>query len=483
MVTASCLFFLVMLKNAWVSEDAFITFRSIEQLFAGNGLRWNPHERVQAFTHPLWLGVLAVFRLVTTDLYISAILASLLACGLAFERGYKIVAGHPLRWAMALLLLFSSRGFVDFSTSGHENPLAHMLLACFLCRFYQAFAPSRRDIGLLTLMMSALLLTRIDLVTLVCIPYALSLLRARVIGWRKLVAPITLGSLPLATWTLFSLLYYGLPVPNTALAKLNTGIPASAMYRHGLMYLKKTAVEDPVTVFVLGGAIFVCIYAFVRKPIPERRGISAESAAGAAVVLGIALNLLYVVLIGGDFMMGRFHTSAYFAAVIVFARGLPSPRAGLSLAVVASALVAITQPYSPIRTGFDYQNAKADSNGIGDERGVYFQSTSLYQWWKRDPSIAFPDHGLTRQWLELKELDRQVFRRTAIGMMGYAIGTEKIIVDPLALTDPLAARLLSRRTWRIGHYLRDLPAGYYEGVGTGRSGIKDPELREFHQRL
>ena len=46
----------IFVKNAWVAEDAYIVFRSVEQLFAGNGPVWNPHERVQAFTSPLWFG-------------------------------------------------------------------------------------------------------------------------------------------------------------------------------------------------------------------------------------------------------------------------------------------------------------------------------------------------------------------------------------------------------------------------------------------
>ena len=52
----------VFIKNAWVTEDAYIIFRSVEQVFAGNGPVWNPHERVQAFTSPLWFGVLVLTR-------------------------------------------------------------------------------------------------------------------------------------------------------------------------------------------------------------------------------------------------------------------------------------------------------------------------------------------------------------------------------------------------------------------------------------
>lgn len=73
-------FTFLFLKNAWVSDDAFITFRTIEQFFSGHGLRWNPHERVQAFTHPLWFWLLAFLRLFSRNDYLNALAASYLLC-------------------------------------------------------------------------------------------------------------------------------------------------------------------------------------------------------------------------------------------------------------------------------------------------------------------------------------------------------------------------------------------------------------------
>jgi hypothetical protein len=53
---------LVLLRHAWVSDDAFITLRTVRNLVEGEGPRWNLHERVQGFTHPLWM-LLAVAQL------------------------------------------------------------------------------------------------------------------------------------------------------------------------------------------------------------------------------------------------------------------------------------------------------------------------------------------------------------------------------------------------------------------------------------
>jgi len=39
----------IFVRLAWVSDDAYITLRSVENLATGNGLRWNAVDRVQTF--------------------------------------------------------------------------------------------------------------------------------------------------------------------------------------------------------------------------------------------------------------------------------------------------------------------------------------------------------------------------------------------------------------------------------------------------
>ena len=45
----------VLLLNAWVAEDAFFTYRVVDNFVDGFGLRWNVDGRVQVYTHPLWM--------------------------------------------------------------------------------------------------------------------------------------------------------------------------------------------------------------------------------------------------------------------------------------------------------------------------------------------------------------------------------------------------------------------------------------------
>ena len=43
---------LVLLRTGWLSDDAYITFRTIDNFENGHGLTWNVSERVEVFTHP-----------------------------------------------------------------------------------------------------------------------------------------------------------------------------------------------------------------------------------------------------------------------------------------------------------------------------------------------------------------------------------------------------------------------------------------------
>src|SRR5437867_3531622 len=72
-----CVFVLVLVRTAWICDDAYINFRTIDNLLHGNGLRWNPAERVQAFTDPLWLFLVTLAVAVTKEFYFTTIVLSL----------------------------------------------------------------------------------------------------------------------------------------------------------------------------------------------------------------------------------------------------------------------------------------------------------------------------------------------------------------------------------------------------------------------
>ena len=77
-------------------RDSYITFRVVDNAAAGLGLTWNPAERVQGYTHPLWLLVLLAGRLVTGELYYTTIALSIaLSLGAAWLLAFRLRAAPP----------------------------------------------------------------------------------------------------------------------------------------------------------------------------------------------------------------------------------------------------------------------------------------------------------------------------------------------------------------------------------------------------
>lgn len=110
-------FGLVVLRNAWLSDDINFTFRTIEHVLQGYGPVWNTTERVQTYTHPLWMLLLSLLHFFTHEFYYTTILLSvMLALGTVLLIAFKIA--HSTGGALlAILLLTCSKAFIDYSTS------------------------------------------------------------------------------------------------------------------------------------------------------------------------------------------------------------------------------------------------------------------------------------------------------------------------------------------------------------------------------
>lgn len=448
----------VFFATAWMCDDAWITLRTVDQLLAGNGLRFNAAERVQAFTHPLWALLLAAAGGATGELYATTLALSALCTAGALALLVLCVARGTAGAALGVAVLLGSKAFVDYSSSGLENPLTHLLLAGFLALW---LAPEERRLLPMTLVASAIATARPDALLLV----APALATAAVRQGRDALRPLALGLLPLAAWEIFSLVYYGFAFPNTAYAKLGSGAPAGSLVSQGLAYLWDGAVRDPVTglAVVLGCAVPVAL----RVP------------GAAAIAAGVLASLVYVVVIGGDFMAGRLLAAPVFCAAALLSR-LPAknPRR-LAVAAVAVLATSWLGDRPPLASGRDYGvgwPAETSDRGIVDERAGYYPFTG---WWRVLASDAHPDQ---HDWAIQGTADRReptpVKIAGPVGLYGFHLGTEKHLVDAFGLVDPLLARLPMEpeAQWRIGHFPRALPNGYYETLVTGRNRIEDPEL-------
>lgn len=533
---------LLFLKNAWVAEDSFILLRSVDQFLHGNGFRWNPHERVQVYTSPLWFLLIVASTALCKTLYVNVITLSLLLHACLLVTMARLLPSVT-RWTVAVVLLTLSQGFFDFTTSGLEYPLIFALLGVFISLYLRE--QHVEDRFWLALSAGLLLVTRHDLLMLI-LPalghlfwqYRQSLTVRQQLGAGLIIA------LPLGCWTLFSLLYYGFPFPNTAYAKLAIpGLPLENRLYRGWLYTLVSLKVDPITPAVIAIAI--------AKGVCSRRNVHRLMA------IGLTLAYTYIVLIGGDYMIGRFFSPLYLMAilllvtctwekpyltrsaavllalscsylmlhfllvhaetvgVLIAASGLPpftsakpvmiscgvfgivlaihgwlSPRKGRRTVAVIFCLLVLhstQQNDSPWQTDYKTWGKTADHDywwmldTVSRERYWIYRWTSLYAWFNHDPQKTFPDHPWCQEGKALPPVSIVRFS----GMMPYCMGTERIAVDIQGLTDPFVARMPKSPTaeWVSGGANRLIPDGYLESLGTHTNRITDARIASYYDKL
>ncbi|WP_141608048.1 hypothetical protein [Litorilinea aerophila] len=491
----------VVIRHGWLSDDAYITFRTAYNWIHGFGPVWNVGERVQSYTHPLWLLLLTPAFGLTGEVYYTTLALSL---GLTLATAWAVVrwageratpvnpgrnsAAFPLvetigefrpwylrqpvlAWLL-LLALSLSKAFVEYSTSGLENPLTHLLLALFMGL---ALRPqlSRKRLFLLSLLAGLGVLNRMDTLLLFGPPLLYAWWRgtsAGAPGRGRLgdLLAVAAGFLPWLAWEGFALAYYGFLFPNTAYAKLNTGIGQGELTHQGLLYLLNALATDPVTVAVILSGLLLSLGS--RRPALRWSGVA------------LALYLAYVVRIGGDFMAGRFLSAPFLMALLLLAEQVAHlPRRFLLAGAAVLVAMALANPsQSPLLAifGADSNPAQVSESGIVDERRYYLGQTGLLAATRGN---RLPERGI------VQGVTDPVLRVDCggIGLRGFTASPFTHVVDSCGLTDPLLARLPAAYTpgWRIGHFERTIPEGYLGSLRTGRNLLTDPGLAAYYDRL
>ncbi len=471
-VMAFAAFAVLVVRYGWVTEDAYITLRTVDNLVSGWGLTWNVGERVQVFTHPLWLFVLTPFYAVTREAYLTTLTVSAaFSLAAVWVLAFR-VARAPLASFAVILALCFARYFVDFSTSGLENPLTHLLLGIFA--WILATRPvSRGSVFWLAAVGGLLSLNRLDATLLYAPALAFAIVRALRAGvsFRRLVRPLLLAFAPLVAWEIFSIIYYGFPFPNTAYAKLGTGIATWESVAQGLLYLLDSAIRDPAAVTLLVGSVGI---AFASR---DRVAIALAS--------GAALYVAYVVYVGGDFMAGRFLTAPLYAALaaVLVTRIAAPPATGTLLLLVPLVLFSVAKLGNMV----SLPERNVAPSGIADERHFYIDTLSLTKVTRNRPDADNPmlRTGQSFRTEAARGHGRRVVTSPNVGLTAYGGGPMVHVIDELALTDPFLARMPARRQipWRIGHFPRVKPRRYVESVQSGQCQFGKPALCEYWHHL
>lgn len=452
---------IVFVRTAWIGDDAAITIRTVLNFIYGYGPTFNIDERVQAYTHPLWFLLISAFSSIFGNpfyvTFILSIVASMLAFWLLLSQATNFYAG-----LLAVMILLLSKAYVDFSASGLENPLSHFLIISCVLLGYKALQKQQDHSQLICIFLCSILyLSRPDLLILIG-PFTVIIFLMTCQSPKCRIQAIVVFLFPILLWTAFSLIYYGFPFPNTAYAKLGTGISLKESAEQGLIYLIDSVARDPITLPMIVFGIIVGM---------------GSSSIEISLAVGCLLYLTYIIRIGGDFMSGRFLTSPLLVSSILLSRSKFSIQQ-IKIVAIAAGILGLANINANFLSGRIYPGEPPNIplNGIADERGFYFQSRGLL--------LSARDSFDHPKW----EANGIRNINVACGGLGYASimnGPATHYIDNCALADPLLARLPAQPNpkWRIGHFMRQIPANYVDSVRSGTNLLLDPVTKNYYDSI
>ena len=290
--------------HAWGSDDAYISYRYARNLAAGEGLVFNPGERVEGYSNLLYVLLLAPA-----------------AALVAPERLYAVSTGLNTLFALAALVLlhrFTRRRLGSFEAaivaglfalcpsvwaavaSGLETPMVLLLQIGTWILAEQAVeeggARERRTAAGLCIVAAVSVLARAD-------GFITPLLAAVFLGLRGRWRPaFAVAASTLATFgalALFRLSYYGWPLPNTYYAKVD-----------GPLLLRLDNGWQQLLTAVIGTGLLVYLVAFLMAGVRGLRSFAPRRPDPLPALPFPAVFaagwLAYYLYIGGDVFYDRF---------------------------------------------------------------------------------------------------------------------------------------------------------------------------------
>ncbi len=475
-------FCLIVIALAWQSDDAYHGYVMSRHLAEGQGLVYNIGERSTASTCPLFTLVIALAYFVTREMYFT----SLAVCTLLSVAAYGILVYKLCRTkeqvVISFITLSGSQAFISYTTSGLENSLLFFLSALFLLTLRNKERFDGKSMLILALLISLLAMARMDSV-LIFVPVIvwIYLFKRENVSFIKAVGIGILGLLPFILWELFACFYFGFPFPNPAYVKLGTAIAMKEYIKRGILYTVYTGLDDIVVIVIPAVAVLFSLFSRKLKYI--------------LVSSGILIYMVYIIRIGGDFMMGRHFTNLFFVSVCLFmmmmndpatdAKKLPVIRNAFYITAFVSVIFAATFGRT---VGSQYLSGHKFSSQISDEREYYFGTTGLYnnvlslirtgelcipETWNNDATDDLRSEGLNGGIID-----------NAAGILVY-YNPDLYLNDTYALGDPFLSKLPAEynENWRVGHLKREVPHGYRASIWYDENRVKDDDLHEFYDKI
>ncbi|WP_415678314.1 flagellar motor control protein ZomB [Tsukamurella hominis] len=545
-------------QRRWIADDGLIVLRTVRNLLAGNGPVFNAGERVEVNTSAAWTYLIWFFSWISgvqTEYVVLtvALVLSVAAIPLAMLGTARLYRGGP-GWARLRgsgLLLLPAGGLVymalpparDFATSGLEVSLTIFWVALLwylaICWSQADRAPvERREqvrywiltcatafvAGLSWLVRPEMAVVGgLVLIVMFLAPVGLKL---------RLALTAAAGLLPVG-YQIFRMGYYGLPVPNTAVAKDASGSKWGQGFTYLMNLVEPYSLWLPVLALAIAMPIILLPARGARAPLTGRfrlprggvRGLRDHLQRPAVIVavmfLGGLIETLYWLRQGGDFMSGRVLLAPLFLLllpVMVIPLRIPSRRpedstvrgiarlaTGTAGAAVAAVLWVLVLGWALHATTFRGQpdGTAIGTTGIVDERAFYSLQTGHAHPLTADDYLDYPRmtslqeilRATPRGGVYLPSFDydwwfidplpyprpddvplRQTVFFTNLGMTGMNLPLDVRVWDQIGLAWPMASHTARLEDGRIGHDKEMFPDW---AVAEAKAYPKKPALPPF----
>jgi arabinofuranosyltransferase len=280
-------------------DDAYIYLRYVNNFLNGQGLVWNAGERVEGYTNFLQVILVSILgragvdlikasRLVGIGAFLAliAFLFSITRQRFIRKKSERIIATIPL------IIVVSSAPIIIWTIGGLETTLF-----CLLCTAGLLLSATVPDSGIRTAALSGLFLALASLTrpegaiffAVTAAFFLITAITAKSITIKQVIVFAAVYIILYAPFTIWQLIYYGTPFPNTWYAKGN-------FYRlkaeQGLIYLRDFARSLPyLGLLLLAGLIYASLKRTWSRPL-------------LLLILNIVVYIGYIVYVGGDHMPG-----------------------------------------------------------------------------------------------------------------------------------------------------------------------------------
>ncbi|SIS21177.1 flagellar motor control protein ZomB [Williamsia sterculiae] len=522
-------------QRRWIADDGLIVLRTVRNLLAGNGPVFNKGERVESNTSTVWTYLVWFWSWVTDGrlefvvLWI-ALTLSVTALPIAMYGTLRMLGrGVGLRGA-TLVLPVGALVYIalpparDFATSGLEVSLCIFWVSVLWVQFVGWSRRTPGEFGRGTIAATLALgftaglspLIRPELTVVGAVVLVLVFLAP--MGWRTRVGFVLVAAVVPVAYQIFRMGYYGLLVPNTAVAKDASG----SKWGQGLKYLTNLfgpyLLLLPVIVALVAGLLTWVLRRQRRDraadtaPDPDRSrvarfrdGLQRPGVVAVAMVVCGLIEGAYWLRQGGDFMHARVLLVPLYLLllpVMVVPVVVPAIRrersapqlagaAAMLALFVTTAVWALLTAQSPGMTN----GTDIGRSGIVDERRFYIHNLGVthpitaedylnyprvrpmvelidehrdvggvllpsanYDEWYYDPLPSPPPPGVAKQ-MTVYFLN--------LGMTSMNAPLDTRVIDQVGLAFPLAAHTERLEDGRIGHD-KALPQEWVVAATTAR---------------